>query len=352
MENVTHVPDFYIIAFSNFFGQKLFLFPTFLFLYLICLLWNMVIIVILFKDSHLQKPMYFFLRNLSFVDVLYISVALPKLMDIIITGNNRVSFTACFTQMYFFTSFACTEIWLLTVMSYDRYVAICFPLHYVLLMDKKKCVLLVAGSLCSGFCNSLFVTVFASRLSFCRSTHIKQIFCDIKTLTRISCGDIYEFQTMIMVEALLMGLCPFVLILMSYGKILVNILGLHSTGQRKKAFSTCTSHLTILLIFYGTLLCMYMIPPSAHSEELDQIFSVFYLAMTPTLNPLVYSLRNKEVKNAIYNLLNISKVLPPSLSLLYSEVSSDNRLRKVCSAPPEGAAYGLLQLSFNSIICF
>ncbi|XP_069618561.1 olfactory receptor 5B21-like [Ranitomeya imitator] len=269
----------------------------------------MLIFVTLFMDRHLQKPMYFFLRNLSFVDVLYISVALPKLMDIILTGNNRVSFTACFTQMYFFTAFACTEIWLLTMMSYDHYAAICFPLYYVLIMKKGKCSLLVAGCWLSGFCNSLFVTIFASRLVFCGSTDIKQIFCDIKTLTKISCGDIYEFQTMILVEALFMGLCPFILILMSYSKILANILGLNSIGQRKKAFSTCTSHLTILLIFYGTLLCMYMIPSSDHSEELDQIFSVLYLAVIPTLNPLIYSLRNREVKNALCNILHISQKL-------------------------------------------
>ncbi|KAG8573958.1 hypothetical protein GDO81_008969 [Engystomops pustulosus] len=291
---------FYIVAFSKNSRLKFFLFPTFLSLYLICLLWNILILVILFIDLRLQKPMYFFLRSLSSVDVLYSSVTLPKLMDIIITGNNKISFTSCFTQLYFFTSFACTEVWLLTMMSYDRYIAICFPLHYIILMGKTKCSLLVTGCWVFGFSNSLFLTIFASRLSFCRSTDIKQIFCDIKTLTKISCGDIFEFQTMILVEAVV-GLCPFLLILMSYSKILTNILGLHSVGQRKKAFSTCTSHLSILLIFFGTLFCMYMIPPSDHSEELDQVFSVFYQAVTPTLNPLIYSLRNEEVKDAIHN---------------------------------------------------
>ncbi|XP_044132828.1 olfactory receptor 1G1-like [Bufo gargarizans] len=302
MENVTQFIDFYIVAFSNIFGQKVFLFPIFLSLYLICLLWNILIFAIIFMDPQLQKPMYFFLRNLSFVDVLYSSVALPKLMDIIITGNNRISFTACFTQMYFFISFVCTEVWLLTLMSYDRYVAICFPLHYMLLMERRKCDLLVTGCWVFGFSNSLFLTIFASRLSFCRSTHIKQIFCDIKTLITISCGDIYKLKTMILVEAWV-GLCPFLLILMSYSKILANILGFSSIGQRKKAFSTCSSHLTILLIFFGTLLCMYMMPPSDHAEDSDQIFSVLYLAVTPTLNPLIYSLRNEEVKNAIHNIL-------------------------------------------------
>ncbi|XP_075129180.1 olfactory receptor 1G1-like [Leptodactylus fuscus] len=302
MENETDVFDFYIVAFSKVLCQKFSLFPIFLFLYLICLLWNILIIVIIFIDLHFQKPMYFFLRNLSFVDVLYSSVALPKLMDIIITGNNRIPFTACLTQMYFFNSFACTEIWLLTMMSYDRYVAICFPLHYMFLMQKRKCVLLVSGCWIFGFSNSLVVTIFVSRLSFCRSRHIKQIFCDVKTLTKISCGDIYEFQTMILVQALV-GLCPFLLILMSYSKILANILGLSSIGQRKKTFSTCTSHLTILLIFFGTLLCMYVIPPSDSSEELDQVFSIIYLGVMPTLNPLIYSLRNEEVKTAISNFL-------------------------------------------------
>ncbi|XP_018427778.1 PREDICTED: olfactory receptor 5B21-like [Nanorana parkeri] len=303
MENKTHQIDFYIIAISQYGGPLFLLFATFLLLYLISLIWNTVIFMVIFLDGHLQKPMYFFLCNLSSVDVLYVSVALPKLLDIINTGNNKVSFTACYTQMYFFTSLACTEICLLTIMSYDRYTAICRPLHYTVIMHNRMCYLLVAGCWVSGFSNSLFVTIFASRLSFCGSTNLNQFFCDIKTLTKISCGDKNEFQTMIFIEALFMGFCPFVLILMSYTKIISNILKMKSVGQRKKAFSTCTSHLTVLLLFYGTLLCMYMIPPSENSEQLDQIFAVFYLAVTPALNPLIYSLRNKDIKNAIIHIL-------------------------------------------------
>ncbi|XP_073479710.1 olfactory receptor 7C1-like [Aquarana catesbeiana] len=303
MENKTHQIDFYIIAFSKNGGPLFLLFVTFLLLYLISLIWNMIIFVVIFLDSHLQKPMYFFLCNLSTVDVLYISVAVPKLLDIIITGNNKVSFIACYTQMYCFTSLACTEICLLTTMSYDRYIAICRPLHYTLIMHKRMCNLLVAGCWTSGFSNSLFVTIFASHLSFCGATNLNQFFCDIKTLTKISCGDKKEFQTMIFIEALLVGFCPFVLILMSYTKIISNVLKIKSVGQRKKAFSTCTSHLTVLLLFYGTLLCMYMIPPSENSEQLDQVFSVFYLAVTPTLNPLIYSLRNKDINSAIIHIL-------------------------------------------------
>ncbi|XP_053575416.1 olfactory receptor 6B1-like [Bombina bombina] len=243
--------------------------------------------------------MYFFLSNLSFVDASYTSVTVPKLMDIFITGNIRVSFTGCFVQLYFFASMACTEILLLTAMAYDRYVAICKPLYYMLVMRKMNCVLLVTGSWICGYGNSLFVTIFASYLSFCGPKHINQLFCDIKVLTKISCGDTKEFQTMIYIEALIMGLCPFLLILMSYSKIVANILTIHSTGKRQKAFSTCTAHLSVLFMFYGTLLCMYMSPPSENSEDLDQIFAVLYLAVTPTINPLIYSLRNKDIKMAI-----------------------------------------------------
>nr|DBA30211.1 TPA: hypothetical protein GDO54_006224 [Pyxicephalus adspersus] len=302
MENKTHLVDFYIIAFSKNVGPLFLLFSAFLLLYLISLLWNTLIFVVIFLGGLLQKPMYFLLCNLSSVDVLYISVAIPKVLDIIKTGNNKVSFIACYTQMYFFTSLACTEICLLTTMAYDRYVAICRPLHYTLLMRKRMCILLVAGCWLCGFSNSLFVTIFASRLSFCGSTNLNQFFCDIKTLTKISCGDKIELQTMIFMEGSVMGFCPFLLILASYFKIISHIIKMKSVGQRKKAFSTCTSHLTILLLFYGALLCMYMIPPSENSDQLDQIFSVFYLAVTPTLNPLIYSLRNKDIKNAILHI--------------------------------------------------
>ncbi|XP_063302330.1 olfactory receptor 5V1-like [Pelobates fuscus] len=303
MENQTLHTDFYIIVFSTTIGKHILLFVLFGFLYLVCVLWNMIIVITIYVDPHLHIPMYFFLCNLSFIDVLYSSVTLPKLMEILLSGNNRVSFTACFAQLFFFTSMACTEILLLTAMAVDRYVAICNPLHYTMLMKKRNCILLVASSWVAGYSNSLFVTIFASYLSFCGSKNINQLFCDIKALTKLSCGDTDGFQAMIFIEAIIMGLCPFLLILMSYAKILSNILKISMTKKRNKTFSTCTSHLTVLLLFYGTLLFMYMRPPSENSEYLDHIFSVFYLAVTPMLNPLIYSLRNKEIKNALVKIL-------------------------------------------------
>ncbi|XP_077327699.1 olfactory receptor 5B21-like [Lithobates pipiens] len=307
MENKTLQNDFYIADLTTNGGLLFSLFVTFLLVYLISLIWNMIIFLVIFLNHHLQKPMYFFLCNLSFVDGVYISVALPKLLDIIKTGNNKISFAECYAQMYFFTSLACTEICLLTTMSYDRYIAICRPLHYTLIMHKRTFNLLVAVCWTFGFSNSFFVTMFASQLSFCGSTKLNQLFCEMKTLTKLSCGNKSKFKTVILVEALLVGFFPFVLILMSYTKIISNILKMKSVGQRKKSFSTCTSHLTVLLLFYGTLLCMYMIPPSENLELLDQVFSVLYLAATPTLNPLIYSFRNKDINIAILNILLMTK---------------------------------------------
>ncbi|XP_053575413.1 olfactory receptor 1G1-like [Bombina bombina] len=267
--------------------------------YSICLLWNTLLIVVINMDRQLQTPMYFFLSNLSFVDLSYISVTIPKLINIFITGNMRISFIGCFVQLYFFTALLLKEILLLTAMAYDRFVAICKPLYYMLVMKKVNCVLLVAGSWICGYGNSLFVTIFTSYLSFCGSKHINYLFCDIKVLTKISCGGIKKMQTMIYIETLIMGLCPFLLIIVSYSKIVANILTMHSAGNRQKAFSTCTAHLSVLFMFYGTLLCMYMSPLSENSEDIDQIFAVLYLAVTPTINPLIYSLRNKDIKIAI-----------------------------------------------------
>ncbi|CAN2391217.1 Olfactory receptor, partial [Pristimantis euphronides] len=255
--------------------------------------------MVILLDEHLQAPMFFFLRNLSMVDILCTSVTLPKLLDVILTGDNRISYVACLSQLYFLISMLCTEIFLLTAMSYDRYVAICHPLHYVLLMGRRKCFQLVASCWILGCSNSILLTFFASTLDFCRSRNINNMFCDMKILTMLSCGNIKKFEMIIYVEAFLLGLCPFLLILISYSKIIVSILKIHSTGQRSKTFSTCTSHLIVLLIFYGTLFCVYMRPISENSEKFDLIFSVFYIAVTPTLNPLIYSLKNKAIKVAI-----------------------------------------------------
>ncbi|KAG9468085.1 hypothetical protein GDO78_013775 [Eleutherodactylus coqui] len=297
MENQTFY--FYIVTFSKYVEEQFLFFVMFFLLYIINIIWNITIFMVILLDEHLQAPMYFFLRNLSFVDIFYTTVTLPKLLDGILTGDNRISYTACLSQSCLFTSLLGTEVFLLTTMSYDRYVAICHPLHYVLHMERQKCFQFVASSWIIGCLNAILIEIFVSTLDFCRSRNINNMFCDIKILTMLSCRKKQEFEILIFVETFLFGLCPFSLILISYAKIVVSILKMHTTGQRNKTFSTCASHLIVLLIFYGTLFCVYMRPASENSEKVDFIFSVFYLAVTPTLNPLIYSLKNKEIKNAI-----------------------------------------------------
>ncbi|XP_053319803.1 olfactory receptor 1052-like [Spea bombifrons] len=305
MNNQTFDSDFHILAFSTSTGKQPLQFMLFFFIYVVSLIGNLSIILVTFLERHLHTPMYFFLRNLSFVDICYISVTLPKLMDIFLTGNNAISFTPCFTQLHFFTTMGCTEVVLLTSMAYDRYVAICNPLMYFLQMNYRRCSQLVLGSWAFGFINSLLVTVFASKLSFCGARKVQQLFCDIKSLLKISCSDTEGFQIIVYLEVLFAGLCPFIFSLTSYIKIISSILKVQSTEGRVKSFSTCTSHLTVLLIFYGTIFCMYIRPPSEHSEQLDQFFSILYVAVTPMLNPLIYSLRNQDVKKALKRVITL-----------------------------------------------
>ncbi|KAM4749151.1 olfactory receptor 1C1-like [Rhinophrynus dorsalis] len=295
--NQTSFKDLHILAFSTYVENKPLLFLAFFCIYMLGVLVNLIIIILIYMDVHLHTPMYFLLSNLSFVDICYTTVTLPKLMDIILSGNNNMSFTQCFSQMCFFIFIASTEDLLLSSMAYDRYVAICSPLHYHSVMNKKRCILLLGGIWISGCVNALFVTGFASKLLFCHSNEIHHFFCDVKSLAQISCADT-TFHMIIYVETLLLGLCPLLLNLISYLKIIIIIMSFRSMGGRRKAFSTCSSHLMVLIIFYGTIVCMYMRPPSAHSVELDELFSIFYAAVIPMLNPLIYSVRNKEVKQA------------------------------------------------------
>ncbi|KAM4749103.1 olfactory receptor 13F1-like [Rhinophrynus dorsalis] len=255
---------------------------------------NLIIITVIYVNIHLHTPMYTFLSNLAFVDICYPTATLPKLMDVLLSGDNSISFIQCFTQMYFFLGMAAVEVILLASMAYDRYIAICNPLQYHLIMNKKTCALILGGIWVSGCMNSLFFTILASTLSFCHTNDINQLFCDVKALAKISC-DTSVFYKVIYIESSLFAVFPFFLCLISYIKIITSILQIKSTNGRKKAFSTCTSHMIVLIMFYGTVLWMYMRPPSEHSDDLDQVFSVLYIAVTPMLNPLVYALRNKEM---------------------------------------------------------
>ncbi|XP_075060993.1 olfactory receptor 1-like [Mixophyes fleayi] len=298
LNNQTIVDGFQMVSFSTDAVRQPVLFTVFLMMYVTGVLENAVILTLILSDKHLHTPMYSFLWNLSAVDVCYLTVTLPKLMDILLTGDNFITFIQCFTQMYFYNSICSTEIVLLSVMAYDRYVAICNPLCYHLIMNKKNIVLFVCVIWVSGSLNSLFLTSFASQLSFCHSHTIHHFYCDCKAVSKIACS-VQFFNVIMYTAAWVFVPVPFLLSFLSYVKIVKSILHIRSADSRNKCFSTCTSHLTVLTIFYGTIMCAYMVPSSGSSDLLDQVFSVFYTAVTPMLNPLIYSLRNKDVTSAL-----------------------------------------------------
>ncbi|XP_044132913.1 olfactory receptor 7A5-like [Bufo gargarizans] len=297
MENQTPIANFEIVAFSNLTGNGPLFFTLFFFIYLIGLLGNIIIVICVITDVHLHKPMYIFLSNLSAVDMIFTSSTIPKLMDVLLTGNNSISFVQCFTQMCFYLFAASTEDMLLSFMAYDRYVAICNPLYYHLIMNRGRYILFLLGIWMLAYVNALLLTLNIYQIGICQSDKI-HLFCEIKALDRIACANT-RLHLILYFEIIVLGFFPFLLSLSSYINIISVVLSIPSTTGRKKAFSTCTSHLTVLGMFYGAGMCMYLKPPSEQLEEQDFVFSTLYTAVTPMLNPIIYSLRNEEVKVAM-----------------------------------------------------
>ncbi|XP_040214362.1 olfactory receptor 1G1-like, partial [Rana temporaria] len=291
--------EFYILPFFMTADKKLFIFNIvfFFLIYLFGILVNLVIITVICLDFQLHTPMYLFICNLSIIDTCYTTVNIPKLLYILLSGNNTISFTKCFIQMYFFFIADSVEIMIIFIMAYDRYVAICHPLHYHRILNKKICILLTMVIWISGCLNSSLLTSSILKMLFCSSFNIHQIFCDAKALINIACGGTEMFYIIMYIECLVFGLCPVMCNLMSYVKIFRVIIKMKSKDGRKKAFSTCSSHLTVTAIYYGSCTAVYMIPPSDRYNLLEQILTVFYTTVVPMLNPLIYSLRNKDVKN-------------------------------------------------------
>ncbi|CAI9605550.1 unnamed protein product [Staurois parvus] len=245
--------------------------------------------------------MYLFLCNLSIIDMCYTTANIPKLLYILLSGNNSISFTQCFIQMYFIFMSGITENTLIFIMAYDRCVAICHPLYYHLILNKKICLLLMMVSWMSGCLNSSLLTSSILKMIFCSSLTIHQFFCDAKALINIACVGTDMFYIIMYIEFLLFGLCPVMCNLMTYLKIIRVILHIKSKDSRGKAFSTCSSHLTVMAIYYGSGASVYMIPPS---DLYEQILTIFYTTVVPVLNPLIYSLRNKDFKNSLWKLLS------------------------------------------------
>ncbi|XP_062994338.1 olfactory receptor 10C1-like [Elgaria multicarinata webbii] len=308
MENDSTVNTFILMGFSNVPDFKFLLFVVFLCIYIATVLGNVTIIVIINVDAALHTPMYFFLRNLSFLEICYTSVTIPKLLENTLARDKTISIRACATQMYFFLFFGATECCLLAIMAYDRYVAICNPLRYLVIMRKRVCVQLAALSWICGCLVAVGHTTFIFKLPFCESNHINHFFCEIQPLLKLVCGDTYWNEVQIIVAAAFVILMPFMLILMSYFHIISTILHMQSAKSRQKAFSTCSSHLVVVSLFYGTAIFIYIRPKSSYSLNVDKLLSLFYSVITPILNPIIYSLRNKEVKGALKK--TVLKLIP------------------------------------------
>ncbi|XP_031229313.1 olfactory receptor 8K3-like isoform X2 [Mastomys coucha] len=275
------------------------LFGLLFIIYLISAVGNLGIIILTIMDSRLQTPMYFFLRHLAFTDLGYSTAIGPKMLVNFVAEHNSVSFYLCATQLACFLLFITCELFILSSMSYDRYVAICNPLLYTVIMSQRICWVLVAVPYIYSVFVSLIVTINIFSLSFCGYNVINHFFCDCIPLISLLCSNTQEVELIVMIFAAFDLISSLVVVLMSYLLILIAVLRMNSAEGRRKAFSTCGSHLTVVTVFYGTLIFMYVQPESSHSIDTDKISSIFYTLIIPLLNPLIYSLRNKDVKDAL-----------------------------------------------------
>nr|XP_005309812.1 olfactory receptor 1044-like [Chrysemys picta bellii] len=280
------------------------LFVLFLLIYGVTLVGNGGMILLIKIDPRLHTPMYFFLSNLSFCDLCYSSIISPKMLQNFLSQRKSISYTACVVQMYLFYAFSDVECLLLAVMAYDRYVAICNPLLYTVTMSRQFCKQLVAGVYAVGVVDSMIYACFTFRLSFCSSNIINHFFCDIPPLLALSCSDTRINEIVMFILACCIIVSSLVTVLLSYVYITSTILKIRSSEGRRKAFSTCSFHLTAVVLLFGTLLFMYLRPTSSYSMDTDKVASVFYTLVIPMLNPLIYSLRNTEVKDALRKAMN------------------------------------------------
>ncbi|XP_006204480.3 olfactory receptor 1F1 [Vicugna pacos] len=302
--NQSSVSEFFLLGLSRRpQQQQQLLFMLFLSMYLATVLGNLLILLAISMDSRLHIPMYFFLSNLSFVDICFSSTTVPKMLANHVLGSQTISFSVCLTQMYFLFEFTDMDNFLLAVMAYDRFVAVCHPLHYSAKMTHQLCALLVTGSWVIANLNALLHTLLMARLSFCADNTIPHFFCDVTPLLKLSCSDTRINQMMILTEGALIMITPFICILVSYILITCAVLRVPSTKGRWKAFSTCGSHLAVVALFYGTIIGVYFNPSSSHSSEKDTAATVMYTVVTPMLNPFIYSLRNRDLKGSLQKMI-------------------------------------------------
>ena len=297
--NNTIILEFLLLGISEEPEFQPFLFGLFLSMYLVTVFGNLLIILATISDSHLHTPMYFFLSNLSFVDICFASTTVPKMPVNIQTHNKVITYAGCITQMCFFLLFVGLDNFLLTVMAYDRFVAICHPLHYMVIMNPHLCGLLVLASWIMGVLNSVLQSLMVLPLPFCTHMEIPHFFCEINQVVHLACSDTFLNDIVMYFAVALLGGGPLTGILYSYSKIVSSIRAISSAQGKYKAFSTCASHLSIVSLFYGTCLGVYLSSAATHNSHTGAAASVMYTVVTPMLNPFIYSLRNKHIKGAM-----------------------------------------------------
>ncbi|XP_015443909.1 olfactory receptor 3A3 [Pteropus alecto] len=303
LENETLVSQFLLEGLTDTEELKPLLFATFLLVYIVAVVGNLGIFCLIVIDSRLHTPMYFFLANLSLLDTAYISNTVPQVLVHLLAPVRTMSYRACLTQIFFLHFLAPWECFLLTAMSYDRYAAICQPLHYLVLMGQRTRTGLAVISCLLALANSLTHTILAALLKFCRPRLITHFFCDLPPLLKLSCSSTQANELALFFFSFLVALAPCTLVVISYIHVVAAVLRIRSAEGRRKAFSTCGAHITMVCIFYITSVLCYILPSSAYSGLRDRVLSVLYVVLTPMLNPIIYSMRNKDVKRALFKAL-------------------------------------------------
>ncbi|XP_069495653.1 olfactory receptor 6N1-like [Ambystoma mexicanum] len=299
---------FIIYGFPSLQGFQTLLFWVFLTIYILTITGNGIVFLLTSLDRKLRTPMYFFVSHLSFLDLSYISVTVPKMLAKFLMNSSTISFSGCLLQMYVFLAVGGTECYLLTVMSFDRYYAICQPLHYATRMTRKLCIQLAAAAWIGGLLCPFIQTILASRLPFCGSNVIHHYYCDHPPLLQLACADTSLNVAIGSSISFIVIISSFSLVLFSYIKIIMSIMKISSPGGRRKTFSTCASHLIIVNMFYLPIIFMYIRPAEAFISEVDSLVAMLYSVLTPMLNPVIYTLRNKDIKQAFKRNLNIFKI--------------------------------------------
>ncbi|XP_069492380.1 olfactory receptor 8U1-like [Ambystoma mexicanum] len=297
--NRTEEPYLLLMVFSDHPWMKIVLPVVFLSIYLVTIVGNFLLLLLRRIDPCLNTPMYFFLSHLSFIDICFTTATVPKMVANYVTQDKSISYLACATQMYFTLTLGATECLLLAIMAFDRHVAICRPLHYHVIMSTRACFLLAAICWTGSLVNSTFHTVFTFLGSFCKSKEIRHFLCEIQPLLRLSCADTRIHEVWVFASTVIIVLCAFLLTLFSYIHIISTILKINSSDGQSRLFSTCSSHLLVVIIFYGTIAFTYMRPISSYNPERDRVVTLLYTVVTPMCNLLIYTMRNKEVKRAM-----------------------------------------------------